>query len=85
MRRIAGRRVVVAIYLAMVALAGLLGFVLGSVVLPSRLDGGLPSAELGPLVFPITPLTFAIYGVVMVGTTLGIGLFLVAYVSERRA
>lgn len=83
--RLSGRRLVVGIYVAMVALAGLLGAILGAVVLPARVGGDLPEAAFGPLTFPITPVTFALFGMVTVGVGLGVALLAVAAASRRAA
>lgn len=77
-----GRRLVFGVYGFLVALAAGLGYVLGAVVLPARHEGPLPMAELGPVTFPITPLTMALYGVLAVGIGFGVLLALVAAVSR---
>lgn len=82
---VSGRRLVVGIYVGMVALAGLLGAVLGAIILPSRVDGPLPMAAVGPLTFPITPLNFAVFGVVSISLVLGVGLLAVEAASRRAA
>lgn len=82
MRALRGRSVVLTSYLAMVTLAGVLGYVIGAVVLPRRLDD-VPVAELGPLSFPITPTTMALYGVAVVAVGLGALLGAVVLVSRR--
>lgn len=78
--RWSGRRLVFAIYLVVLGVAGTLGLVLGAL---------LPVAS-GPDLFflvslPATPLGFATYGVVTVAVALGVPLALVAYVSRRVA
>lgn len=74
----AGDRVVVKLYLIIVAVAGIMGFILG-VVRPADLEPVL----FGVIPLPPTPFGVAIYGVVTIGTILGILLGLVIYISER--
>jgi hypothetical protein len=74
-----GRRVIAVVYTGVVLVAGLLGAVIG-VILPARND--FTTASLGPLAFDANPLTFAIYGMVMVGLTLGVLLGAVQFVSR---
>jgi len=74
-----GRRVVATVYAGVVLIAGLLGAIIG-VILPAQND--FTTASLGPLAFEATPLTFAIYGMVMVGLTLGVLLGAVQFVSR---
>jgi hypothetical protein len=73
-----GSRVVVGIYLAIVTIAGVMGFVLGSAK-PEGLDPDLFFV----IQLPPTPLGVAIYGMVTVGVGLGAFLLAVAYVSRR--
>ncbi|MFB6074475.1 MAG: cox cluster protein [Haloarculaceae archaeon] len=75
---IAGHRVVVRIYLIIVVLAGVMGYVLG-VISPAALEPRL----FGLFVLPPTPLGVAIYGALTVATGLGVLLLGVIYVSER--
>lgn len=70
---------VVVVYVGVVLLSGLLGSVIG-VILPVQND--LSTARLGPIAFPVSPLTFAVYGMVMVGLTLAILLGAVQFVSR---
>lgn len=70
---------VVVVYVGVVLLSGLLGSVIG-VILPVQND--LSTARLGPITFPVSPLTFAVYGMVMVGLTLAILLGAVQFVSR---
>lgn len=76
---ISGRRVVAVVYVAIVLLSGLLGAIIG-VILPAQ--NGLTTARLGPLSFPVSPLTFAVYGMVMVGVGLAVLLGAVQFVSR---
>lgn len=73
-----GERVVVQLYGIIVALAGVMGFVLGN-IRPADLEPEL----FGVIALPPTPLGVAIYGVVTVGLGLGVLLALVVYVSRR--
>lgn len=73
-----GERVVVAIYLVLTVVTGGFGYVIG-VIRPETLD---------PTLFflvdlPPTPLGMALYGMVTVGTILGILLLLVRYVGRE--
>lgn len=73
-----GHRIVVVVYVAVVAIAGAMGYLVG-VVRPADID-----PELFFLVqFPPTPLGVALYGMVTVGVVLGVGLGLVVAVSKR--
>jgi len=78
-----GSSVVYTVIGVLVAVAGTFGLLLGAVILPERVDGPLPKAVLGPITFEITPVSMAIYGVVMIGTSLLVGLLLVRLVSRR--
>ena len=75
-----GRRVVFAIYATAVVVAGFFGYILGLVVQPNLKAGHVGS--LGPVVFELTPLNLAIYGIVMVGLGLGVVLLLVSFASR---
>ncbi len=74
-----GRRVIAVVYVGVVLLSGLLGSIIG-VVLPAQND--LTTAQLGPISFPVSPLTFAVYGMVMVGLSLAVLLGAVQFVSR---
>ena len=76
----AGDRVVVQLYLIIVAVAGAMGFILGTIS-PADLDPEL----FGLVELPPTPFGVAVYGVVTVGLGLGVLLGLVVYVSRRYA
>ena len=78
-----GSSVVVTVVGVLVAVAGLFGLLLGAVILPARVSDPLPKAGLGPITFEITPLSMAVYGMVMVGSLLLVGLLLVHVVSGR--
>lgn len=73
-----GDRVVVQLYVVIVAVAGLMGFVIGA-IRPADLEPEL----FGVVALPPTPLGVALYGVVTVGAGLGLLLALVVYVSRR--
>lgn len=74
----AGSRVVVTIYLIIVGLAGVMGFILGY-IRPENLDPRL----FGVVELPPTPFGVAVYGLVTVAVVLGVFLALVTYVSEK--
>jgi len=74
----AGAKVVVQIYVVIVALAGVMGFVLGT-IRPADLQPAL----FGVIALPPTPFGVALYGMVTVGLGLGVLLGLVVYVSRR--
>lgn len=73
----AGEKVVVQIYVVIVALAGVMGFVLGA-IRPADLEPAL----FGVIALPPTPFGVALYGLVTVGVGLGVLLGLVIYVSR---
>ncbi|WP_256299448.1 DUF7520 family protein [Haloarchaeobius salinus] len=79
--RFRGRRIVVGIYLAVVALAGVFGAAVG-VLLPVESGRDIQEASIAGLEFAVTPLNFAVYGVVMVGVGLGVLLLAVRFVSR---
>ena len=73
-----GEKVVVQIYVIIVALAGVMGFVLGA-IRPADLEPAL----FGVISLPPTPFGVALYGMVTIGVALGVLLGLVVYVSRR--
>jgi hypothetical protein len=73
-----GEKVVVAVYVIIVALAGVMGFVLGS-IRPADLQPEL----FGVIALPPTPFGVALYGMVTVGVGLGVLLGAVVYISRR--
>jgi len=75
-----GRRVILLLYVVVVAIAGFTGFVLG-VIGPRDLDPQL----FGFIAMPPTPLGMAAYGAITLATVLGVVLVLVVFVSERYA
>jgi hypothetical protein len=72
-----GNRVVLTIYGSIVAIAGVMGFVIGS-IRPRDLDPEL----FGFVQLPPTPVGVAVYGMVTVAVGLGVLLGLVVYVSD---
>lgn len=76
-----GRRAVLTIYAAVVALAAVFGALVG-LVLPLKADAP-ETAGFGPIAFEITPLNFAVYGAVNVALGLGAVLLLMALVSKK--
>lgn len=73
-----GSRVVLFVYVAVVVIAGVMGYVLGS-ARPQGLDPEL----FGLIQLPPTPLGVALYGMITVGIVLGVVLRLVVFVSQR--
>ena len=73
-----GERIVVRLYLVIVGLAGVMGFVIGS-IRPENLQPAL----FGVVDLPPTPFGVALYGIGTVGIGLGVLLVLVVYVSRR--
>lgn len=73
-----GEKVVVVVYVVIVALAGVMGFVLGA-IRPADLQPAL----FGVIALPPTPFGVALYGMVTVGVGLGVFLGLVIYISRR--
>jgi|APHM01.1.fsa_nt_gi hypothetical protein len=73
-----GRRLVVGLYLGIVAFTGVIGYLAAGVV-----DGITPPAFLFLIEFPATRLGLAAYGALTIGLFLGVLLWLVTIVSER--
>ena len=73
-----GQQIVLRLYVAIVVLAGVMGFVLGS-IRPEDLQPEL----FGVIALPPTPFGVAVYGFVTIGVVLGVLLGLVIYVSGR--
>jgi ABC-type transport system involved in cytochrome c biogenesis permease subunit len=73
-----GNRVVLVVYLAIVAVAGVMGFVIGT-IRPENLDPKF----LAVVDLPPTPLGMALYGVLTIAFVLGVPLLLVRYVADR--
>jgi len=76
-----GNRIIIALYFIVVAVAGLMGGVIGSI--------GLRDLEavsfLGIITFQPTPFGLAMFGMLTIGTMLGVLLLLVVFVSRRYA
>lgn len=73
-----GRRVVLLLYVVVVAIAAFTGFVLGYIG-PRDLDPQL----FGFIAMPPTPLGMAAYGAITLAVVLGVALSLVMFVSRR--
>ena len=73
-----GRRIVTTVYLLIVTLAGVFGYVIGTIS-PNQVEPRLFFV----LELPPTPLGMAIYGIVTIGVGLGLLLVLVDYVSKK--
>ncbi|CAP13421.1 MULTISPECIES: hypothetical protein [Halobacterium] len=85
-----GRRIVLWMYAGAMGTAGVFGYVLGVIVYGNGGAAGPlatgPSPEygsLGPIVFELTPLNLAVFGVCAVGALLGVGLAAIILVSNR--
>ncbi|MFB6270974.1 MAG: hypothetical protein ABEH83_13595 [Halobacterium sp.] len=86
-----GRRVVLWMYVTAVGVAGLFGYVLGAIVYGNGgPDGPLVEGasnpqygEFGPVTFVLNGPNLALFGVLAVGVSLGVGLLLIQYVSAR--
>ncbi|MFC4544614.1 hypothetical protein ACFO5R_22020 [Halosolutus amylolyticus] len=79
MRSLAGRRVVVGLGLALVAVTAAFGAVLGY-ALPAR--SGIETLAVAGVSVPVSPVTMALYGVLAVGTLLAVGLLALHIVSR---
>lgn len=76
---VGGRRVIVVLYVVVVAIAGGMGAAIGSIGLRD-----LESVSLfGLVTFQPTPVGLAAFGMTAVGVTLGVALVLVVFVSRR--
>lgn len=69
------------LYVAVVAITGFTGYLLGSI----GPEGIRPVSLFGVVSLPPTPIGLALYGVLTLGVGLGVVLALVAYVSDRYA
>ncbi|WP_135820046.1 DUF7520 family protein [Halostella litorea] len=78
---VGGKRMVLGIYAAIVALAAVFGAMVG-LVLPAK-ENAPETAGFGPFVFEINPLNFAVYGAVNIAVVLGVLLLLMWAVSNR--
>jgi len=79
--RFRGKRIVVGLYLVVVSLAGVFGAAVG-LLLPIESGRDVQQASFAGIEFAVTPLNFAIYGMVMVGVGLGVLLLAVRFVSR---
>ncbi|WP_267643050.1 DUF7520 family protein [Haloarchaeobius amylolyticus] len=79
--RLRGTRVVLTVYAVVVALSGVFGAAVG-VLLPVDVGRDVDVASIAGFEFAVTPLNFAIYGMAMVGISLGLLLLLVTFVSR---
>lgn len=77
-------------YVTAVAVAGVFGYVLGAIVYgnggpdgPLAEGPGAQYGSVGPVTFELTGPNLALFGVVMVGVALGVGLLAIVYVSNR--
>lgn len=77
-----GRRVVYVIYAVSIATAAVFGLVLGFVL---EGQNGPSMGSFGPITFALTPLNLAVFGMVLVGVLLTVGLLLVREASKRAA
>jgi hypothetical protein len=73
-----GKRFVILIYVALVAVTGVFGYIIG-LARPENLDPRL----LGVISLPPTPAGVALYGMLTVALVLGVLLLAVNYVSQR--
>ena len=73
-----GNRIVLVVYAVIVAVIGVMGFVIGA-IRPQNLDPKLFAV----VDLPPTPFGMALYGMVTIGAVLGVLLLLVKYVAER--
>jgi len=76
---IEGERVIVALYVIVVGVAGFMGAAIGSIGLRDL----EPISFLGLVTFQPTPTGLAAFGVTVVGLSLGITLLLVVFVSRN--
>ncbi|WP_439025951.1 DUF7520 family protein [Haloarchaeobius sp. DT45] len=76
-----GNRVVLTVYVAVVLLSGVFGAAVG-VLLPVDVGRNVDVASIAGIEFAVTPFNFAVYGMAMVGVSLGILLLLVRFVSR---
>jgi hypothetical protein len=73
-----GKRFVILVYVALVAVTGVFGYIIG-LARPENLDPRL----LGVISLPPTPVGVALYGMLTVALVLGVLLLAVNYVSQR--
>jgi len=73
-----GRRLVLVLYVAIVLLTAIVGFVIGAIG-----PQGLDPALFGFIDLPPTPYGTAVYGAATIATILGVLLSAIVYVSDR--
>lgn len=76
--RVSGRRLVLGIYVGLVAFAGMMGYIVGVVV-----DDLRAVSLLGLIPIPPTPIGLAVYGAITIALLLGVFLFLVRHVAPE--
>lgn len=74
-----GQRLVIGLYIGLVAFAGCMGFILGSIV-----EDLQSVAILGLVSVPPTPAGLALYGAVTIAALLGVLLLAVRHVAPER-
>jgi hypothetical protein len=79
--RLGGRPIIFTLYVIAIAIAGLMGGVIGSIGLRDL----QAVSYFGIVIFEPTPIGLAAFGMTTVGTTFGIFLLLVTVVSKRYA
>jgi hypothetical protein len=79
-------------YATAVGVAGLFGYVLGAIVYgnagpngPLAGESAPAYGEVGPVTFALTGPNLALFGILTVGISLGVGLLAIQYVSARSA
>lgn len=77
--RVSGRRLVIGLYVGLVAFAGLMGYIIGVVV-----DDLQAVSLLGVIPIPPTPIGLAVYGAVTIALLLGVLLLLVRHVAPEK-
>lgn len=75
---VSGRRLVIGIYVGLIAFAGMMGYILGVIV-----DDLRAVSLLGLIPIPPTPIGLAVYGAVTIALLLGVLLLLVIYVAPE--
>jgi hypothetical protein len=73
-----GKRIVTAMYLIIVGITGVFGFVIGTIS-PGQIDPQL----FGVVPLPANPFGVALYGMITIGLLLGLLLLGVRYVSKK--
>lgn len=73
---VSGRRLVIGIYVGLIAFAGMMGYILGVII-----DDLQAVSLLGLIPIPPTPIGLAVYGAITIAILLGVLLLLVMYVA----